>query len=279
MFRIRFNSGTGFHVRLRVRADRTRMLEEASQWSPRLALRYHIRGSGYDIRGRSIVLTAPQARSLLGIVGRRRESCAVRRRGSRRRGRFGVGATVGNRARLQSNADPWRALDVRTGDAASKNVADPNVLFGTTMCSECGRSGTWRRRDVRLDLPRLRGVSRISIHESQRRAIRTRDGWLVVEDEVIEIADGTRSRPHDQRNVGSFGVSYDHVPSGSGVLRRSLRKRPPLEVDEDELDEVMERPVRPRRLRRGDETRSSSTSWPARAVPQRGTEFSVRAAI
>jgi hypothetical protein len=65
-----------------------------------------------------------------------------------------------------------------------------------------------------------------------------------VEDEVIEIADGTAFTPdHDQRNVGSFGVTYDHDGTGSWAsFTGRYESGTPLEVDEDEIDELFERP-------------------------------------
>ncbi len=63
-------------------------------------------------------------------------------------------------------------------------------------------------------------------------------GGLFLEDEVIEIADGTAFTPdHDQRHVAAFGASYDHPPSGFWVsFGGRYESGTPLEVDEDELD-------------------------------------------
>jgi hypothetical protein len=69
-------------------------------------------------------------------------------------------------------------------------------------------------------------------------------GGLFFEDEVIEIADGTSSRPTTiSGTLGRFGATYDH-PGGSFWLSFGGRYESgtPLEVDEDELDELMERP-------------------------------------
>jgi hypothetical protein len=69
-------------------------------------------------------------------------------------------------------------------------------------------------------------------------------GGLFLEDEVIEIGSGTPFTPdHDQRNVGAFGVSYDHECGGSSVsLTGRYESGTPLEVDEDSLDELRRRP-------------------------------------
>ena len=60
----------------------------------------------------------------------------------------------------------------------------------------------------------------------------------------IEIADGTAFTPdHDQRHVAAFGASYDHPVSGFWAsFGGRYESGTPLEVDEDELDELMERP-------------------------------------
>ena len=69
-------------------------------------------------------------------------------------------------------------------------------------------------------------------------------GGLFLEDEVIEIADGTKFTPdHDQRHVAAFGASYDHARGGFWAsFGGRYESGTPLEVDEDELDELMERP-------------------------------------
>jgi outer membrane receptor protein involved in Fe transport len=116
--------------------------------------------------------------------------------------------------------------------------------------------------DVRLELPRRRGVSAyLSYTNSRVVQFGPVTGGLFIEEEVIEIADGTAFTPdHDQRNVGSVGVSYDHAASGfwAGFTGR-YESGTPLEVDADELENLADRPgsdridvargrVRPRQL-------------------------------
>jgi outer membrane receptor protein involved in Fe transport len=69
-------------------------------------------------------------------------------------------------------------------------------------------------------------------------------GGLFLEEEVIEIADGTEFTPdHDQRHVAAFGLSYDDARSRFwATLGGRYESGTPLEVDEDEIDELMERP-------------------------------------
>jgi outer membrane receptor protein involved in Fe transport len=70
------------------------------------------------------------------------------------------------------------------------------------------------------------------------------NGGLFLTDEFIEIGTGTRFIPdHDQRNTGSFAVMYYNRGSG---LWASLSGRhqsgPPLEVEEEELEELKSAP-------------------------------------
>jgi len=98
--------------------------------------------------------------------------------------------------------------------------------------------------DMRLELPRRRGVSGyLSYTNAKVVQYGPVTGGLFLEDEVIEIADGTAFTPdHDQRNVGAFGVTYD-APSGFWAsFGGRYESGTPLEVDEDELDELVERP-------------------------------------
>ena len=97
---------------------------------------------------------------------------------------------------------------------------------------------------LRLELPRRRGVSGyLSYTNAKVVQYGPVTGGLFLEDEVIEIADGTAFTPdHDQRNVGAFGMTYD-APSGFWAsFGGRYESGTPLEVDEDEHDELVERP-------------------------------------
>jgi hypothetical protein len=67
---------------------------------------------------------------------------------------------------------------------------------------------------------------------------------LFLEEELLEIGPGTRFTPdHDQRHVGAFGVSFDRESSGtSAALSGRYESGTPLEVGDEELDELEERP-------------------------------------
>ena len=280
--------GRGLTVDFGIRADRTRMLTNASQWSPRLGAAYHVPDTGMVIRGSvDRFFQPPQAENLLlGSSEQARELSPF------------VEDAVGGGAELEperqwatevgvSHTFPQRIrLDVAYWRRRVENAADPNVLFGTTIIfPNAVARGRADGLDVRLELPRRHGVSGyLSYTNSRVVQFGPVTGGLFVEDEVIEIADGTAFTPdHDQRNVGSFAVSYDHASTGAWAsFTGRYESGTPLEVDENELDELFLRPgsdlvdfargrVRPRqifdllagtRLLRGD-----------------GKEISLRAAI
>ena len=62
-------------------------------------------------------------------------------------------------------------------------------------------------------------------------------------EEVLEIGPGERFIPdHDQRNVGAFGVTYQNRESGFwAALYGRHESGTPLEVDDDDLDDVRAR--------------------------------------
>jgi outer membrane receptor for Fe3+-dicitrate len=126
------------------------------------------------------------------------------------------------------------------------SVADPNVFFGTTILfPNSVASGRASGIDVRLELPRRRGWSGyVSYANSRVVQFGPITGGLFLEDEVIEIGPGTAFTPdHDQRNVGAFGISYDADARGLWMsVTGRYESGTPLEVDDDELDELADRP-------------------------------------
>lgn len=240
--------GRGLTIDVGVRLDRARMLIESSQWSPRMGVAYHLPNSGTTIRGSlDRFFQPPQAENLLlgSSEHARALSPFVEETGGggedleperQWAGELGVNQTMPRGTRL--DVSYWR----RRVD----NVSDPNVLFGTTLIvPNAIARGQADGADVRLDLPRRRGASGYVSYTNARVVnFGPVTGGLFLEDEVIEIADGTRFIPdHDQRHVAAFGASYD---DSRGRFWASFGGRyesgTPLEVDEDEIDELMERP-------------------------------------
>ena len=105
--------------------------------------------------------------------------------------------------------------------------SDPNVLFGTTLIvPNAVARGEADGVDVRLDLPRRRGVSGyISYTNAHVTNFGPVTGGLFFEDEVIEIADGTEFTPdHDQRHVGAFGATTIIRAEASGCRSAGATK-------------------------------------------------------
>jgi hypothetical protein len=137
-------------------------------------------------------------------------------------------------------------LDVSLWRRRIHNAADPNVFFGTTIIfPNTVARGRASGIDVRLELPRRAGWSGyVSYANSRVVQFGPITGGLFLEEEVIEIGPGTAFTPdHDQRNVGAFGVTYDHERSRvSLALTGRYESGTPLEVEGDELAELRERP-------------------------------------
>jgi outer membrane receptor protein involved in Fe transport len=239
--------GRGVTVDFGVRADRSRMLAAASQWSPRLGAAYHLPNSGTIVRASvDRFFQPPQAENLLlGSSEEARElSPFVDETGGgedlepERQWATELGVNHTFAAGMRFDVSYWR----RRVD----NAGDPNVLFGTTIIvPNAIARGEADGVDVRLELPRRRGVSGyLSYTNAKVVQYGPVTGGLFLEDEVIEIADGTAFTPdHDQRNVGAFGLTYDNTSSGFWTsFGGRYESGTPLEVDEDELDELAERP-------------------------------------
>lgn len=126
------------------------------------------------------------------------------------------------------------------------NAADPNVFFGTTIIfPNTVAKGLASGIDVRLEIPRRQGWSGyLSYANSRVVQFGPITGGLFLEEEAIEIGPGTAFTPdHDQRNVGAFGVTYDHERSGVSLsVTGRYESGTPLEVEEEELDELSGRP-------------------------------------
>ena len=142
-------------------------------------------------------------------------------------------------------AAPGMRFDVVYWRRRVDNVATRTCSLGTTIIlPNASPRGEADGVDMRLELPRRGGVSGyLSYTNAKVVQYGPVTGGLFLEDEVIEIADGTAFTPdHDQRNVGAFGLTYD-APSGFWAsFGGRYESGTPLEVDEDEHDELVERP-------------------------------------
>ena len=92
-----------------------------------------------------------------------------------------------------------------------KNIDDPNVLLGTTIIfPNSVAKADAQGLDVRLDVPIRKGFSAyVTYTNNQIVEIGPLNGGLFLDDDFIDIGPGTRFTPdHDQRNAGSFALTY-----------------------------------------------------------------------
>lgn len=231
-----------------VRFDRTNLLVPASQWSPRAGAAWRV-GPSTTVRASvNRFFQPPQAEHLL------LSSSAAARALSP----FAADTDEGGGAELlperqtaiEAGVEHWLAGTVRADAAfwsrSVRNYADPNVFFGTTIIfpNSVG-SGTARGLDLQLQVPRFRGWSSYASYTLSRvEQVGPVNGGLFLEDHAIAIGPGTRFTPdHDQRHVANAGVTYQQTRRGfAASLAARYESGTPLEVDEDDLDELMERP-------------------------------------
>ncbi len=242
-----FSFGEEFTLDAGVRFDHTSLLVSESQFSPRVAAVYYFPESRTALRGsynrlfmspqveNLLLASSEQARALSPFVTPEGTGGADIRPERQHAFEVGVSQDVGSAFRLDI-AHWWRFV---------RNYADPNVFFGTAVIfPNSVAEGEAQGVDVRIDIPERRGWSGYASYSNSRTfQIGPINGGLFLEDEVIEIGPGTRFTPdHDQRNVASFGVSYRNLPTGLWVTFSGRHESgTPLEVDEDELDELMQR--------------------------------------
>jgi hypothetical protein len=240
-------AGSRVTLDLGLRADWSRLLARASQWSPRLGASYHWPAGGTTIRGafgRFFQPPQPENVLLASSTAARALSPFVTETdggGDLSPERQTV-SEVGISQRLASSA----RLDISYWHRRVRNAADPNVFFGTTIIfPNTVARGRASGIDVRLEVPRRAGWSGyLSYTNSRVVQFGPITGGLFLEDEVIEIGPGTKFTPdHDQRHVGALGITRDFDRSRSSVsFTGRYESGTPLEVDEDELDELTERP-------------------------------------
>jgi outer membrane receptor for ferrienterochelin and colicin len=242
------HAGPGLTIDLGVRGDRSRMLVEASQWSPRFGLAYRLPDSPTTVRASfDRFFQPPQAENLLlgsSELARTLSPFAAEGEGGgellpERQSAVEVAVNHELGSGIRADISYWRrAID---------NPADPNVFFGTTVIFPNtvarGRAGGV---DVRLEFPRRRGVSGfLSYTNSRVVQWGPVTGGLFLEQGVAEIEDGTRFTPdHDQRNVGAFGASYNHDPSGFWLsFDGRYESGTPLEIDDvEDPNDLLARP-------------------------------------
>lgn len=231
-----------------LRFDHTAVLVSDSQFSPRVGAVFYFPQTKTALRGSyNRLFMTPQVENLLlsSSEEARQLSPFITPEGEggaevppERQHAFEVGFAqdVGNLFQLDI-AYWWRFV---------QNYADPNVFLGTTVIfPNSVARGEAEGLDLRIDVPERKGWSGyFSYSNSRVFQVGPINGGLFLEEEVIEIAEGTRFTPdHDQRNVGSFSVRYHHHKSDSWIAFSGRHESgTPLDVDEEELEELMGRP-------------------------------------
>jgi hypothetical protein len=295
---------------LGVRVDRSRLLIAAAQASPRVGVSYHFAATDTSVRASfSRFFQPPQAENLLLAASEEGRALSPFTDDEEHHGDQGDDDDAGNEDDDEgegpgvggADIEPERQsaievaveqrfarmrVDVAYWDRWVRNAADPNVFFGTTVIfPNAVARGRARGLDIRLELPRRTSFAAyVSYTNSRVIQYGPIVGGLFLEDEVAEIADGDGFTPdHDQRHVAAAGVTYDHPRSGSWLsLSGRYESGTPVEVDEDDLDELRERPgadrvdfglmrVRPRRV--------IDAEGGARLLRRGTVELSLRAAV
>ena len=242
-----FSPHRNLTVNVGVRFDHTAVLVSRSLLSPRLGAVYYFPQTQTTIRGSyNRLFKAPQMENLLlssSEEARRLSPFATLEGGggadvppeTQHAFEIGFGQDVANLLRLDG-AYWWRAV---------RNYADPNVFFGTTIIfPNAVAEGKAHGLDLRVDFPLKKGWTGYASYSNSRVfQIGPVNGGLFLEEDILEIGPGTKFNPdHDQRNVGSFGVVYHHKTGLWAMFSGRHESGTPLEVEEDDLEKLMERP-------------------------------------
>lgn len=236
-----------------VRFDRSHVLIPASQWSPRVGVAYRWRDTGPTLRASlNRFFQPPQPEHLLLSSSPAARALSPFADPGGEEGDEAGGAELEpeRQTAWEVGLEQWLAgtlrLDVAYWSRHVRNVSDPNVFFGTTIIfPNSVASGRARGMDLRLEMPRYRGWSAyLSYTNSAVVQFGPINGGLFLEKDILEIGPGTRFTPdHDQRHVGAAGMTYQSVNRGfSASLAARHQSGSPLEVEENDLAELMERP-------------------------------------
>jgi len=242
-----------FTVDFGIRFDRTHLLIPVSQWSPRVGLAYTWPATATTVRASlNRFFQPPQPEHLLlsSSAAARALSPFADANDQDADDTGGAELEPERQTAWEVGVDQWLGgavrLDVAYWSRHVRNYADPNVFFGTTIIfPNSVASGHARGLDLRLEMARYRGWSSyVSYAVSKVEQVGPINGGLFLEENILEIGPGTRFTPdHDQRYVSAAGLTYQSVNRGfSASLAAQYGSGTPLEVEEDDLADLMERP-------------------------------------
>lgn len=236
-----------------LRYDRTALLVESSQWSPRLAAALTSYPLGFTWRlSFNRFFQPPQAEHLL--LASSESARALSPFASSGDSESGGAAIEPERqsaweAGWEQRLPGSLVLDVAAWHRRVENYADPNVFFGTTIVfPNSVAKGTARGLDVRLTLPSRNGwTASASYSLSKVEQEGPINGGLFLEDDIDELGEGVVFTPdHDQRHVAAATVSWvPPVGRWSASAQVRYASGTPLEVgelDDDDLVDLLARP-------------------------------------
>jgi len=238
-----------FTVDFGVRFDRTNLLIPASQWSPRIGVAYNWPDSTTTLRASlNRFFQPPQPEHLLLSSSPAARTLSPFADDDDPDGTGGAELEPERQTAWEVGVDRWfrgaLRLDAAFWSRHVRNYADPNVFFGTTIIfPNSVASGHARGFDLRLEMARYRALSSyVSYTLSKVEQVGPINGGLFLEENILEIGRGTRFTPdHDQRHVVAAGATY--VRDGfSASLAARYQSGSPLEVEEDDLADLTERP-------------------------------------
>ena len=231
-----------------LRYDRSNLLVRDSQWSPRVGAVYYIPRTKTAVRvSFNRLFMPPQVENLLLASSEQ----------ARRLSPFATEEGGGNATVFPERVSAYEVgfaqdvfglfrLDGAYWYRSFRNHGDPNVLFNTTIIfPNSVARGFARGVDLRVDVPERRGWSGyLSYGNARILQAGPINGGLFLTNEFIEIGPGTRFIPdHDVRNAISFAVTYALQPRGLwATLLGRYESGVPLEVEEEELEELRSRP-------------------------------------
>ncbi len=238
-----------------LRFDRTHLLVDAWQLSPRAGIAYRWPGSNTTVRASvNRLFQPPQPEHVL--LSSSAAARALSPFDDEDDEEEGGGVEAGGaeieperQTAWEVGAEHWFArilrLDVAYWRRHVKNYSDPNVFFGTTIVfPNSVASGTAHGLDVRLELPRYRSLSGYASYGLSRvEQEGPINGGLFLEDEAIEIGPGVTFTPdHDQRHIAAAGLTFTGGRGFSATVATRYASGTPLEVEEEQETELAERP-------------------------------------